>query len=189
MSPTIFPFAPYTSLGQAEAALKDWPQLSAAERADLCGRSVELGFPMARLRQQVGCKDYELSHLLRIARRLNQELKHWLHDGRLNFGQARALVRLPIAQQEATARTIVQKRLPVRAVEALVRGKPLDAINAADRAHFTLLSEKVGEIIGYPVTISPRGSAQRGSIVIDYDDLEGFEAVMHRLRVPLDELL
>ena len=186
-SKVSFPFANYANREQAESSLNDWPELSWAERADLCAYLVACQFSNAAIIDALKLKKQLVSHLVRIGRALLPDLKQWLHEGKLSLGHARALSRLSAANQEDAARSVFAKNLSVRSLESFVKDKNRCHLMGNNRRHFELLSDRVSEHVGYPVSIRPVGTDQQVSIEIKCQNNAGFEAVMARLQVPLDE--
>ena len=117
---------------------------------------------------------------------LAQPVKDMLNHGELEMGHARALLALDASQQPKCAQTIVQRQLPVRAAEALVKdllnndGKKKTASTSNQDPDVTRMEHKLSDRLGSRVSIqhSQNGS---GRMQIRYTNLDEFEGIVDKL--------
>ena len=142
------------------------------------------GLTHEELAEAVGKSRTAVSNLLRLLN-LAPAASGLLDSGALEMGHARALLPLPPADQEATARRIVSQRLSVRQAEALVR-RLLNGGERAEPAATTpdpdtrLLERQLSERLGARTTIAG-GKRGAGRIVIRYGSLDELDGVLARL--------
>ena len=145
----------------------------------------QFNYPQAELARIVGKSRSHIANTLRLMK-LPESVKRHLAEGRLTAGHARAL--LGSDNPEALAKSIIEKGLNVRDVEALAgaqaeaRGKtskrrPRGSKSADVRA----LERKLSEILGLMVEINHRASG--GDLRIRYKTLEQLDAVCRKLGV------
>jgi ParB family transcriptional regulator, chromosome partitioning protein len=145
----------------------------------------QFSYPQAELARIVGKSRSHIANTLRLMK-LPESVKRHLAEGRLTAGHARAL--LGSDNPEALAKSIIEKGLNVRDVEALAgaqaeaRGKtskrrPRGSKSADVRA----LERKLSEILGLQVEINHRASG--GDLRIRYKTLEQLDGVCRKLGV------
>jgi ParB family chromosome partitioning protein len=145
----------------------------------------QFSYAQAELAKIVGKSRSYIANTLRLMK-LPESVKRHLAEGRLTAGHARAL--LGSDNPEALAKSIIEKGLNVRDVEALAgaqaeaRGKtakrrPRGSKSADVRA----LERKLSEILGLMVEINHRASG--GDLRISYKTLEQLDAVCRTLGV------
>jgi ParB family transcriptional regulator, chromosome partitioning protein len=145
----------------------------------------QFSYPQAELAKIVGKSRSHIANTLRLMK-LPESVKRHLAEGRLTAGHARAL--LGSDNPEALAKSIIEKGLNVRDVEALAgaqaeaRGKtakrrPRGSKSADVRA----LERKLSEILGLQVEINHRASG--GDLRIRYKTLEQLDGVCRKLGV------
>jgi ParB family chromosome partitioning protein len=145
----------------------------------------QFSYAQAELAKIVGKSRSHIANTLRLMK-LPESVKRHLAEGRLTAGHARAL--LGSDNPEALAKSIIEKGLNVRDVEALAgaqaeaRGKtskrrPRGSKSADVRA----LERKLSEILGLQVEINHRASG--GDLRIRYKTLEQLDAVCRKLGV------
>jgi ParB family chromosome partitioning protein len=145
----------------------------------------QFSYAQAELAKIVGKSRSHIANTLRLMK-LPESVKRHLAEGRLTAGHARAL--LGSDNPEALAKSIIEKGLNVRDVEALAgaqaeaRGKtakrrPRGSKSADVRA----LERKLSEILGLMVEINHRASG--GDLRIRYKTLEQLDAVCRKLGV------
>jgi ParB family chromosome partitioning protein len=145
----------------------------------------QFSYAQAELAKIVGKSRSHIANTLRLMK-LPESVKKHLAEGRLTAGHARAL--LGSDNPEALAKSIIEKGLNVRDVEALAgaqaeaRGKtakrrPRGSKSADVRA----LERKLSEILGLMVEINHRASG--GDLRIRYKTLEQLDAVCRKLGI------
>jgi len=128
---------------------------------------------------RVGKSRSAVANLLRL-RQLSDEIKESIVDGRLSMGHARAILGCNNSTQQYTAwRTILLKKLSVRATEALVKklnleeSAPKEKVKSSEDIFLTDIADDLARRLGTKVEIKRRG--QRGKLQIDFysnDDLD-----------------
>jgi ParB family chromosome partitioning protein len=150
----------------------------------------DFGLTHEAVASQVGKSRTSVTNSLRLLQ-LPPSIQKLVHEGRLNMGQARALLATPDrAFQEQLARRIVQDDLSVRAVEEAIRehdGQPSTGTSGAPAVApkprggtlrppgLLELEELLGDHLETRVTISM--GAARGKVVIEFSTLEDLERI------------
>ncbi|MEX1007045.1 MAG: ParB/RepB/Spo0J family partition protein [Acidimicrobiia bacterium] len=149
----------------------------------------DFGLTHDAVASQVGKSRTSVTNSLRLLQ-LPPSIQKLVHEGRLNMGQARALLATPDrAFQEQLARRVVQDDLSVRAVEDAIRshdrqpstvtagaGAPPKSRRGALRPPGLLeLEELLGDHLETRVTISM--GAARGKVVVEFSTLEDLERI------------
>ena len=150
----------------------------------------DFGLTHEAVASQVGKSRASVTNSLRLLQ-LPPSIQKLVHEGRLNMGQARALLATPDrAFQEQLARRVVEDDLSVRTVEEAIRehdAQPSthapDATPGAPRARrsglrppgLLELEELLGDHLETRVSIS-MGSA-RGKVVVEFSTLEDLERI------------
>jgi ParB family chromosome partitioning protein len=131
----------------------------------------------------VGKSRSHVTNTLRLLK-LPDSVKAYLNDGKISAGHARAL--LGEADPEALARTIVERGLNVRQVEALVQEHAASAGKVATPrprgekdADTVALEKRLSDVLGLVVKIEHRGHG--GELRIKYRNLEQLDEVIRRL--------
>lgn len=171
-----------TSLQALELALienvqrEDITPLECAEAYERLTK--EFGLKQDEVAARVGKTRTAVSNTLRLLK-LPEDVREAIADGRLNEGQARAVLMAdgPV-RQSALARKIIEGGLSVREAERLGRQQaPAKAKAKAPRAtgdvHTRALQERISEALGSPTKILR--SEKGGKIVVEFyddDDLE-----------------
>jgi ParB family chromosome partitioning protein len=161
--------------------------LNAMEEAEALKRLLdEYRMTHQQLADSVGKSRATITNLLRL-NELHPEVKALLMTGAIEMGHARALLGLDLAQQTVAARHIVDRRLTVRAAEALVQGwgdsvsHPAAVLPPAQDPDIRRLQDDMSSQIGAPVVIrhGPKGA---GQIIIKYSSLDELDGVLVRFR-------
>jgi ParB family chromosome partitioning protein len=133
--------------------------------------------------EMVGRSRSAVSNLLRLLA-LSEPVRDLLHQGKLDMGHARALLALTGMQQIETARLIVERGMSVRETEKLVgrllRGTPAKKSRKTSDRDVLRLQEELAQKLGTKVEIKA-GSKGRGSVVIQYSNLDQLDAILARL--------
>ena len=120
---------------------------------------------------------------------LDKQVRELLISGKISMGHARALLGLSDpAEQRKLAKIIVQKNLSVRRAEDLVRQSrqtsspiPARAEDLAKQANLRELEDRLSRRLGRKVRIRPRGSGEKGDIVINFSSLDEFDELVAKL--------
>jgi len=133
--------------------------------------------------EMVGRSRSAVSNLLRLLA-LSEPVRDLLHQGKLDMGHARALLALTGMQQIETARLIAARGMSVRETEKLVgrllRGTPAKKPRKTSDRDVLRLQEELAQKLGTKVEIKA-GNKGRGSVVIQYSNLNQLDAILARL--------
>ena len=133
--------------------------------------------------EMVGRSRSAVSNLLRLLA-LSEPVRDLLHQGKLDMGHARALLALTGMQQIDTARVIAARGMSVRETEKLVgrllRGTPAKKPRKTSDRDVLRLQEELAQKLGTKVEIKA-GNKGRGSVVIQYSNLNQLDAILARL--------
>ena len=141
----------------------------------------EFELTQEQVAEAVGKSRPAVANLLRLLN-LPEAVCAMLAAGDLEMGHARALLALPVEDQEPMARVVVKGQLSVRQTEALVRragGKPEPKPATVDPDIRRLeidLSEKLGA--GVSISHTKKGA---GKVVISYASLNELDGILTRL--------
>lgn len=156
--------------------------LSALEEADGYKRLLdEFGHTQEVLANSVGKSRSHVTNIMRLLG-LPASIKVMLEDGALSAGHARAL--LKASNAEELAKIVVKQGLNVRQIEELVRksanlpSKPVK-LKAKD-SNTVALEQELQNNLGLNVSIKYDG--KKGSITINYSDLDQLDDVIKRLK-------
>lgn len=130
----------------------------------------------------VGKSRTTVTNLLRLLE-LPEEIKMMLQQSQLEMGHARALLTLVAAKQLMAAKTIVTKKLSVRAAEALVKQlqQPHSITKKINDPNTMELQKQLADKLAAAVKIShtKKGS---GKIVIKYNNLDELDGILKHIR-------
>ena len=130
----------------------------------------------------IGKSRTSVTNLLRLLG-LSKEIKEMVRQNLLEMGHARALLSLDKAKQLAAAKTIIAKRLSVRASENLIRKmqKPKVISNTFIDPNAASLQRELSSKLAAPVSIrhSKKG---KGKIIIKYNSLDELEGILRHIR-------
>jgi len=144
----------------------------------------EFSYAQDEVAKIVGKSRPHVGNTLRLLK-LPDAVKAYLAENKISAGHARALLGQP--DPEALARTIVEKGLNVRQLEALTQERASKAGKAPKRArprvekdaNTLTLEKRLSDALGLVVTIEHRGEG--GELRIRYRSLEQLDAVIARL--------
>ncbi|HAY46044.1 MAG TPA: chromosome partitioning protein ParB [Gammaproteobacteria bacterium] len=130
----------------------------------------------------VGRSRVAVSNLLRLLS-LSGIARDLLEQGKIEMGHARALLALPLSDQDIAAQDIFAKQLSVRQAEQLVReyDKKATSKKASPKvdANLSRLQQTLSEILGAKVSL--QGQGEKGKLVINYSSLEQLDGVLEKL--------
>lgn len=151
-----------------------------------------------QIAQQVGVDRSTVTNTLRLLS-LHGDVRDMVRDGKLSGGHARAIVALVDSQQQlALARDTIQKALSVRQVEAAARRlmakiadptgaeSPSAAKRPEGPAHLRDLEQQISHQLQVRVQIHPGRKKGSGSLSIQFQSLDEFDALMVRLGVEFE---
>ena len=132
--------------------------------------------------KSVGRSRTAVTNLLRLLG-LSSGAKRLLEDGSIEMGHARAILALPLEQQDQVADEVYVKRLSVRQTEALIRAivdpkkKKQKKSKSSD---IRSLEESLSEKLGTNVSIEDKNG--KGKLVIEYKSLDILDGVLNHIK-------
>lgn len=147
----------------------------------------EFGLTHQQVAEAVGKSRTTVTNLLRLLE-LNDDLKQYLRDGRLEMGHARALLGLRGPAQSKAAAEVVARGLSVRETEKLVRQAQL-ADQAPGRVepkpaldpNIRRLQDDLTDRLGARVLIQ-HGDRGTGKLVIAYNSLDELDGILAHIK-------
>lgn len=132
--------------------------------------------------KSVGRSRTAVTNLLRLLS-LSHGAKQLLEHGKIEMGHARALLGLPVEQQDYAAAQVHKKKLSVRQTEALVRQivqPPKQTKKQSKSADIQRLEEDLAEKLG--TTVSVQDENGKGKIIIDYKSLDILDGIIEHIK-------
>ena len=132
--------------------------------------------------KSVGRSRTAVTNLLRLLS-LSHGAKQLLEHGKIEMGHARALLGLPIEQQDYAAAEVYSKKLSVRQTEALVRSyvhPKRKASQPAKSADILRLEETLAGRLGTRVLVEDRNG--KGKLVIEYKSLDILDGIIAHIK-------
>ena len=162
--------------------------LSAVEEAEGYRQLIDkFGYTQEQLSEIIGKSRSHIANLLRLLA-LPSEVSAMVVEGRLTMGQVRPLISHPDCA--ALARRVVEKGLSARQVEALVKSQKAApakgaatpaALRQVKTADIRAIEEEMQAKLGLRLDIDWNEDKERGRLVMHFNSLEQFEAVMAKL--------
>lgn len=131
--------------------------------------------------KSVGRSRTSVTNLIRLLS-LSSGARQMLEHGKIEMGHARALLGLPIEQQDTAASEVFAKQLSVRQTEALVRNyanKPKKAKPALN-ADIQRLENDLSETLGTRVSV--QDNKGKGKLVIEYASLDVLDGILSKIK-------
>jgi len=128
--------------------------------------------------KSVGRSRTAVTNLLRLLS-LSQGAKQLLELGRIEMGHARAILGLPIEQQDMVATEVYSKELSVRQTEVLVRAyaNPKKKKSKPSKSSdIRKLEESLAEKLGTKVSLVDKNG--KGKLVIEYKNLDILDGIL-----------
>lgn len=145
------------------------------------------GYTQTEVSKITGKSLSTVSNIMRLLK-LPEEVLEYLLEGKMVEGQARALLALNDPEKQILiAKEIVEKKLTVREVEKLIYGSQ-NYTRKQDKKepknlYYERIENKLKNYFGYKVKIDAGKKHQK--LVIEYNDEEGLESLLNRLRIEL----
>lgn len=162
--------------------------LSAVEEAEGYRQLIDnFGYTQEQLSEIIGKSRSHIANLLRLLA-LPEEVSTLVVEGKLTMGQVRPLIGHPDCV--VLARRVAEKGLSARQVEALVKAqKSSSATRAVDTppsrdvkpADIRAIEEEMQSKLGLRLDIDWNVDKERGRLIMHFNSLEQFEAVMAKL--------
>jgi len=133
--------------------------------------------------KSVGRSRTSVTNLLRLLS-LSHGAKQLLEHGKIEMGHARALLGLPVEQQDWAAAEVYTKRLNVRQTEDLVRkygnSKKSKKPAAQKSADIRDLEEQLAEKLGTKVSVVDKNG--KGKLIIEYKNLDILDGIIAHIK-------
>ncbi len=133
--------------------------------------------------KSVGRSRTAVTNLLRLLS-LSHGAKQLLEHGKIEMGHARALLGLPIEQQDWAASEVYTKRLNVRQTEELVRKyvnkKKPTAKSPSKSSDILDLENRLAETLGTKVSVEDKNG--KGKLVIEYKSLDILDGIIAHIK-------
>lgn len=177
--------------GQSHGDPLDWAEVAKQHLAE--ERRRETGYTQRRAAERLGLDYTTLSHGLRMVNQLREPARTALRTGHLTLGHAKALTAFTGTAQDAMVEQLVRNRASVRVLEEAAKACRTNRKTEVNRDCFrrdidiVRLEGRLTEVTGIPVSIEYRAEKQQGRVILAFADLDGFDAILERLGVRLDE--
>lgn len=132
--------------------------------------------------KSVGRSRTAVTNLLRLLG-LSHGAKQLLEFGKIEMGHARALLGIPIEQQDYAAAEVYNKKLSVRQTEALVRNinQPKKNARKPTKSQDILkLEETLAEMLGTVVNVEDKNG--KGKLIIEYQSLDILDGIIQHIQ-------
>ena len=145
------------------------------------------GYSQAEVATLTGKSLSTVSNITRLLK-LQDKILDYVLDGKLVEGHARALLAVEDEQKQLEiADKVVEKKLTVRDIEKIVYGsdsyKRKSTKKQPKNIYYKNLEDKLKNYFGYKVKINPSKNHQK--LVIEYNDDEGLESILNKLKIKL----
>jgi len=148
----------------------------------------DFGLTHMQIAEAVGKSRTTVTNLLRLLE-LNEDVKQFLDQSKLEMGHARALLGLKGPQQSAAAARVVTLGLSVRETEKLVRrlqqednqGSPVSSKQPASDPNVRRLQDDLTDRLGAHVKIQ-QGHRGAGKLVIAYNSLDELDGILAHIK-------
>lgn len=181
----------YTSTKKKQVALIENIQredLNIVEVARAIKELMEIeGYTQTEVAKITGKSLPTVSNIMRLLK-LQEKVLDYVLEGKLVEGQARALLAIEDEEKQLEiAEKIIEKNLTVRDVERLIYGSQEYARKQEKKkpkaVYYKKLEEKLKDYFGYKVKIDSNKKHQK--LVIEYDDEEGLESLLNKLKIKM----
>jgi ParB family chromosome partitioning protein len=181
----------------SDAQSAEWALIENIQREDL--NAMERAWALRHLMDRFGVSAAELAERIGLDRstvvnfirltELESSIQRLIEDQRLTGGHGKALLAAPAGDDRvALARAAVEQKWSVRRTELeaarCVKARPAPGgAGAGERTAAVIedLQRQLGAHLGTKVHISARRGGTRGRIVIEYYDLDHFDALMTKI--------
>ncbi len=145
------------------------------------------GYTQAEVATLTGKSLSTVSNITRLLK-LQDQILDYVLDGKLVEGHARALLAIKDEDKQLeVAKKVIEKNLTVRDIEKIVYGAEdynrKKEKKQPQNIYYKNLEEKLKGYFGYKVKINPSKNHQK--LVIEYNDDEGLESILNKLKIKL----
>ncbi len=130
----------------------------------------------------IGRSRTAVTNLLRLLS-LSHGARQLLEHGKIEMGHARALLGLPVEQQDYAAAEVYGKKLSVRQTEALVRAyvnPKKKATKPSKSSDILRLEQDLAEKLGTKVTVDDKNG--KGKLIIEYKSLDSLDGIIEHIK-------
>ena len=134
-----------------------------------------------------------LSHGLRMVRKLRPAARAALCRGGITLGHAKALTAFTGTEQDRMVERILVHQASVRAIEEAAAARRAGRTAPISRGVYkrdlevVRLEGLMETVTGIPVSIEYHKEQKGGRVILEFADLDGFDAILARLGVSLEE--
>ena len=139
----------------------------------------------AQVAEAVGKSRTTVTNIMRLLS-LSDSVRRMIEHGDLEMGHGRTLLSMPLEQQGAVAKQVVEKSLSVRETETLVRKllNPSKKVTAtAKTADIKHLERNLSEYLGSPAEVQHKKNG-RGKVVLQYSSLAELDGILAKMGAP-----
>jgi len=135
------------------------------------------------------CGEPAIRHLLRLDRKLTNDAKDRLAEGRITLGHARALAGWDSeAKQNEMLQRCMSGNWSVRTLERAKCSDPNSQSIEVAAAEYERLAAYVGVQTGYPCTFqTDKTNSQSGKLQLAFNSYAELDGILRRLRVNMDD--
>lgn len=170
------------------AKMLGFKDMAPGERISAVAELLAGGLSASYVKERLGLSRYDLSHYLRLSRTLSPQVLIRIDKGQLSLRHARAISRVPPADQERFVGDIIQRGWSAARADQQATAFVSGSEPPADAEYYDAIAEQISEQIGHEVKISQDKMNRRsGTITIRYADFDCFDSILARMRVTLNE--
>ncbi|OGO90518.1 MAG: chromosome partitioning protein ParB [Coxiella sp. RIFCSPHIGHO2_12_FULL_44_14] len=170
--------------------------LNAIEEANALQRLLdEFHMTHEAVAEAVGKSRVSVTNSLRLLK-LNADVRHWVEQGQLEMGHARALLALEDEVQSEAAKNVIAQKLSVREAEQWIREKLIHRkhVDGSDvmKSHamdpnIARLQRDLSNQLGAAVTLKHEANG-KGKLIIYYHTVNELEGILQRMQYHREEM-
>jgi ParB-like chromosome segregation protein Spo0J len=151
------------------------------------------GYSQKEAARTFGLDHTTLSHGLRMVRELRPVARAALRRGGITLGHAKALTAFKGTEQDRMVERILVNQASVRTTEEAAAARRTGRTASISRGVYqrdlelVRLEGLIATVTGIPVSIEYHQERKGGRVILDFADLDGFDAILDRLGVTTDE--
>lgn len=151
------------------------------------------GYSQKEAARRLGLDYTTLSHGLRMITRLGSTARAALRRGSITLGHAKALTAFAGIEQDQLVERIVSHQASVRTIEEAAASHRAGRTAWISRGivkrdiELVRLEGRIAAVTGIPVTIEYHQEKRTGRVILEFADLDMFDAILARLGVTIDE--
>ena len=153
--------------------------LNPIEEASSYQRLIEKGLTHDEIAQIMGKSRPYITNIMRLLQ-LSDPVMQAVREGKLSQGHARLLIPYGAKEQEQWLRTILEKEMSVRALEATLASKKTKSQQPSKNIFVKEAEENISQLLGTSVHIQQKKNGS-GSLNISFKNAEEFERIIHTI--------